>query len=70
MVYKCCLHEIGSHIELDSTYVMPEHIHYWIGRQYEADNKTVFIKKVMISQTRFEELFPEQVNVQLRESTD
>ena len=59
LVYKCSLYEIGSHIVLDASYVKPEHIHYWVGRDYAADNKNVLITKVLVSPQRYEELFAE-----------
>jgi len=58
MVHKCCLYEIGSHVILDSTYVKPEHIHHWVGRDYAADNKNVLITKIWVSPERHKELFP------------
>ena len=57
MIYKCCLYEIGSHVILDCTYVKPEHIKYWVGRDYASDNKTVLITKIWVSPERYDDLF-------------
>ena len=57
LAYICRLHEIGSHVLLDQSYVKPEHIHHWVGADYAADNKVVLITKILLSPSKWNEVF-------------